>query len=107
VYEDELMRLTNHHASAAPAIEQRPGRYLGYFENEFGEQLVFVHDQGEPHATLFFGDVDWEPRRVSDAAGLPDAGDLILDEGERAFVSACWIATAWRREHAQRGRSAA
>jgi hypothetical protein len=42
VYEDEFMRLTNHHASAAPAIEKRPGRYLGYFENKFGEQLVFV-----------------------------------------------------------------
>jgi len=101
------MRLTNHDASAAPAIEQRPGRYLGYFENRFGEQLVFVHDDGEPDAMVFLGDVDWEPRRVSDAAGLPYAGDLILDEEERAFLSACWNATAWRGEHAQLGRSAA
>jgi hypothetical protein len=107
VHEEELMRVTNHHASAAPTIEQRPGRYLGYFENKFGEQLVFVYDDGEPDATVFLGDVDWEPRRVSDAAGLPDAGDLILNEEERAFVSACWMATAWRREHAQPGRSAA
>jgi hypothetical protein len=27
----------------APVIEERPGRYLGYFVNKFGEQLVFVH----------------------------------------------------------------
>ena len=101
------MRLTNHHASAAPAIEQRPGRYLGYFENKFGEQLVFVYDDGEPDATVFLGDVDWEPRRVSDPGGLPDTGDLVLNEEERAFVSACWIATAWRREHARPARSAA
>ena len=47
VHEDELVRLTNHHAAAAPMIEERPGRYLGYFENKFGEQLVFVHDDGE------------------------------------------------------------
>jgi hypothetical protein len=107
VPEDELMRVTNHHASAAPAVEERPGRYLGYFENKFGEQLVFVHNDGEPDATVFLGDVDWEPRRVSDAGGVPDAGDLILNEEERAFVSACWIATAWRREDAQPGRSAA
>jgi len=107
VHEDELMRLTNHHASAAPAIERRPGRYLGYFENRFGEQLVFVHDDGERDAMVFLGDVDWEPRRVSDVGGLPDAGDLILNEEERAFVMACWIATARRREHAQPGRSAA
>jgi hypothetical protein len=100
VHEDELVRLTNHHASAAPMIEERPGRYLGYFENKFGEQLVFVHDDGERDATVFLGDVDWEPRRVSDAGGLPDVGDLILNDEERAFVTACWIATAWRCEAA-------
>src|ERR1035441_4998994 len=65
-----------------------------YFENKFGEQLVFVHD-GEPDATVLLGGVDWEPRRVSDAGGLPDVGDLIVTDEERAFVTACWIATAW------------
>jgi hypothetical protein len=58
---------------------------------------VFVHDDGEPDATVFLGDVDGEPRRVSDVGGLPDAGDLVLNEEERAFVNACWIGTAWRR----------
>ena len=106
MHEDELLRLAIHHASAAPAIEKRPGRYLGYFENRFGEQLVFVHDDGEPDATVFLGDVDWEPRRVSDARGLPDVGGLILSDEECAFVNACWIATAWRREDARSGRSA-
>jgi hypothetical protein len=28
-------------------------------------------------------------------------GDLILNDEERAFVNACWIATAWRREDAR------
>jgi hypothetical protein len=104
---EELLRLTNHHEVPAPPIEERPGRYIGYFENAFGEQLVFVHDDGEPDAALFHGDVDWEPRRVSDASGLPDVRDLILNREERAFVCGCWIATAWRRERVQRGRSAA
>ncbi len=102
--DQELMRLSNHHASLAPVIEERPGRYLGYFENKFGEQLVFVHDDGQPDATVLLGDVGWEPCRVSDAGGLPDAGDLILNDEERAFVNACWIATAWRREDARSGR---
>ena len=39
---DWLLRLSNHHASAAPVIEERPGRYLGYFVNKFGEQLGFM-----------------------------------------------------------------
>ncbi|MGH3025966.1 MAG: tyrosine-type recombinase/integrase, partial [Gaiellaceae bacterium] len=94
----ELLRLTNRHASAPAMLEERPGRYLGYFENKFGEQLVFVHDDGEPHATVFLGDGGWEPRLVSNASGLPDVGELILNDEERAFVTACWIATAWRRE---------
>jgi len=107
MHEDEVMRVTNHHASAAPVIEQRLGRYLGYFENKFGEQLVFVHEDGEPDATVFLGDVGWESRRVSDAGGLPDAGDLVLNEEERAFLIACWIATAPRRESARPARRAA
>jgi len=80
---------------------------LGYFENKFGEQLVFVHEDGELDATVFGGDVGWEPRRVRDAAGLPDVGDLVLNEEERAFLTACWIATAWRREDAQTAHRAA
>jgi hypothetical protein len=103
---DEVLRLSCHHAAAPPAFEERPGRYLGYFVNKFGERLVFVHDAGDAHATLFHSDVDWEPHRVIDAGGRPDAGDLILNKEEGAFVIACWIATAWRREYAQVGRSA-
>ncbi len=106
VHEDELLRVGNRHA-AAPTIEERPGRYLGYFENKFGEQLVFVHEAGELAATLFHSDVAWEPRRVTDASGLPGVGDLVLNEEERAFLMACWISTAWRREDARSGRRAA
>ena len=42
--------------------------------------------------------------RVASAtqAASPDVvGDLILNDEERAFVNACWIATAWRREDAR------
>jgi hypothetical protein len=96
-----LLQLSNRHASVAAVIEERPGRYLAFFENKFGEQLVFVHDDGESDATVLLGDVGWEARRVSDAGGLPDVGELILNDEERAFVNARWIATAWRREYAR------
>lgn len=58
---DGLWGLTNHHGVPAPAVEERPGRYIGYFENAFSEQLVFMHDAGDPHATLLLGDLDWSP----------------------------------------------
>jgi hypothetical protein len=107
VHGDQLLSVSNRQAVAAPAIEERPGRYLGYFENKFGEQFVFLHEDGELEATVFGGDVDWEARRVRDAGGLPDVGDLVLNEEERAFLTACWIATAWRRESARFARRAA
>ncbi|HET7050209.1 MAG TPA: hypothetical protein VFI54_18235 [Solirubrobacteraceae bacterium] len=106
VRRDELLRVSNRHA-AVPVFEERPGRYLGYFENKFGEQFVFVHEDGELDATVFHGDDDWEPRCVTDASGVPDVGDLVLNDEERAFVIACWIATAWRRVDARPARSAA
>ncbi len=74
MHENEFLRLTSHH-TPPPVIEERPGRYLGCFVKKFGEQLVFVHDDGDAHATLFHGDAGWEPYRVTDAGG-PDAGDL-------------------------------
>jgi hypothetical protein len=104
---DELMRVSDHLRAVLWAIEDRPGRYVGCFENKFGELLVFVHDDGERDGTVFLGDVDWEPHRVSDAGGQPDVGDLVLNDEERAFVDACWLATAWRRDGAGAGRSVA
>jgi hypothetical protein len=89
------------------AIEERPGRYIGRFENAFGEQMVFVYDEGDAEGTLYLGDVGWESCQVSEAGGLPDVGDLILNREERAFLHACWVATAWRRESGRRASRAA
>ena len=66
-----------------------------------------MHEVGEPEAVVLHGDVDWEPHRVSDAGGLPDVGGLVLNEEERVFLIACWIATVCRREGARPRRSAA
>jgi hypothetical protein len=41
-------------------------------------------------ATVFLGDVDWEPASHQGTLALPDVGDLIVND-EGAFVAACWI----------------
>jgi hypothetical protein len=34
--------------------------YIGYFENDYGEQLVFKFDYTKKHCTLYHGDCGWD-----------------------------------------------
>ncbi len=95
-----LFQVRNHHSAASgtpPHIDDsRPGQYLGYFENEHGEQAVFVYERDSSRAIVYQGDAGWEtPHAVIDGA-VPD---LILSATERLWVSGCWqSATANRKE---------
>lgn len=71
-------------------------RYVGFYENQFGEQLVFVHDIGK-EPKLYHGDYGWVPLaaewpRISSAIPTLSpwvTGDLILDQGEVLWLAAC------------------
>ncbi len=95
-----LFHVSNHHSAECgtpPHIDDRsPSQYLGYFENQYGEQALFVYDRDSSQAILYVGDAGWEmPRTVVDGA-VPD---LMLSETERLWVRACWqAATANRKE---------
>ena len=80
-----------------PRIDDlRPSQYLGYFENQHGEQAVFVYDRDSSQAIVYIGDAGWDaPYAVVDGA-VPD---LVLSETERLWVRVCWqAATANRKE---------
>jgi hypothetical protein len=95
-----LFQVRNHHSADCgipPHIDDRsPSQYLGYFENQYGEQALFVFDRDSTQAILYLGDAGWEmPHTVVDGA-VPD---LVLSEIERLWVRACWqAATANRKE---------
>jgi hypothetical protein len=95
-----LFQVRNHHSAECgipPHIDDRsPSQYLGYFENQYGEQAVFVCDRDSNQAVLYLGDAGWQtPHAVIDGA-VPD---LVLSETERLWVHACWqAATANRKE---------
>jgi hypothetical protein len=72
-----------------PRIEERAGQYLGYFENEYGEQMIFVFDQRGGTGRLYAGDAGWEtPYEVVDGV----AKELILRPEEGLWLRACWEA---------------
>src|SRR5579859_4196695 len=91
--EPPIFRVTNHHTDACGrplAIDDsEPNRYLGYFENEHGEQAVFVYDRARRVGTLLLGDAGWEGSHpVVNGA----AAGVVLGPTERAWLAACWKA---------------
>ena len=85
------MCIRNHHSAACgtpPHIDDlRPNRYLGYFENQYGEQARFICDRDSNKAVLYLGDAGLAtPHAVVDGA-VPD---VVLSETERLWVRACW-----------------
>jgi hypothetical protein len=59
-----LFQVSNRHKAGSgnpPEIDgNTPNRYHGYFENEHGEQIVFVYDYETKTGTLWRGADGWE-----------------------------------------------
>jgi hypothetical protein len=95
---DVLLQVRNHHTAAAgtpPRIDDAdPDRYVGYFENPFGEQAVFVFDRSTRTATLYLGDAGWETGHAVIEGVVPD---LVLGEAELLWLRACWQAATGKR----------
>ncbi|GAA2339571.1 hypothetical protein [Streptomyces cuspidosporus] len=102
---------TDSDSNGPTGIEQILGRlcgaeisekdYVGYFLNEYGEELVFAQRPGEKTGTLWHSDADWEPYPVGDHSikiGVPMDGvitveDLIINRPEATWLSACLAAS--------------
>jgi hypothetical protein len=69
------------------------GHYYGSFEDSYGEQAVFVHDDKTQTGAPWMGDAGWEGSfPVVDGT----APDLNLDDAEALCLRACWLATRGR-----------
>ena len=85
---DILLEIPNHH-TRAPLVDI-DGRYVGYFANQHGEQLVFIQERDAAHAWLLHGDANWARYEVVDAI----APALQLDGAEARWLVACWMASS-------------
>jgi hypothetical protein len=81
-----------------PHTEADPGRYCGYFENQFGEQWVFVYEPASDRATLRGGDAGWD-RAYEVTLGAEDrlAGAPTLSVLEEAWLRVCLMAARARK----------
>jgi hypothetical protein len=61
-------------------------RYLGYFENHFGEQSIFVFDYAAGEGFVFSGDAGWEVYPVREGVAV----ELMLNEEEKRWLRNCW-----------------
>lgn len=86
-----LMQNNHTPASGTPPCfrNESPSLYCGYFENELGEQSVFVYDRESKKGELRGGDAGWqEVFPIID--GQPDKVGLRADES--AWLKLCWRA---------------
>ncbi|MFJ2161392.1 hypothetical protein [Streptomyces sp. NPDC087856] len=80
--------------------------YVGYFMNEYGEELVFAQRRGEKTARLWHSDADWEMYHVGDHSirldgpmdGMITVADLIINREEATWLSACLAASRHLRQ---------
>jgi hypothetical protein len=62
--------------------------YVGFFENRFGEQRVFVYDLKTKVGELRGGDIGW-----ANVVPVRDGkADVVLGKAEGAWLLACWLA---------------
>lgn len=90
-----LFQVTNHHGEACgvpPQIDKRTfsGVYRGSFENQNGEQAIFLYDYEQECGTLSMGDAGWE--HLYDVMDGKVSG-LMLNHSEQLWLSACWEAS--------------
>ena len=71
--------------------------YLGYLENSFGEQWVFVGDRAKRTASLWGGDAGWA--RCCQITAAQMVPDLVLNSEESSWLVACWAALLHRSVH--------
>ena len=84
-----VLTVPNHHIEACG---KPPGLiasevYTAYFENDYGEQLVFTYDWKQRKGTLWHGDWSWERPIEVLAGGCPG---MILSHEERVWLRLVW-----------------
>lgn len=102
---EPLLVVQNFHFERSPSWEATAESplYIGYFQNEHGEQWIFTYDYDAERGTLRGGDAGWTKEfqlegRFFDEVWLRLFTKLILNDAEKMWLRACWAAVSSFRE---------
>lgn len=90
---EPLLKIRNHHAASGgepPDFDAMLSRcYLGYFENRYGEQWIFLMDQETGKSSLYGGNLGWD-KEIEVINGR--VRDIHLGQPEQLWLRGCWAA---------------
>ncbi len=89
---ERLLEIDNGHVPSCGPPPSLDGAdyYVGYFENAYGEQWVFLGDRKTGKAVIRGGDVGWETEH---AVSLKEpCPNLILNPAEQMWIITCFMA---------------
>jgi hypothetical protein len=88
---ERLLEIGNVHSAdcGAPPSLDAAGKYVGYFENGFCEQWVFVGDRKSCEAVVCGGDAGWS-KQYKVSIQRPCPVGLVLQEAEQIWLINCF-----------------
>jgi hypothetical protein len=86
----EIDNLQSAECGPPPSIDAAD-KYLGYFENDCGEQWVFIGDRKTGTAAIRGGDAGW-PTQYIVSRDEPYPSGLVLNDAEKQWIIACFMA---------------
>jgi len=96
VWEGTVLTVPNYHYECCgkpPDLNAQHDGYTAYFENDYGEQIVFQYDYKTKKGTLWHGDYSWDhPVEV-----MGGGTTMVMGNEEREWLRLVWR-VATRRE---------
>ncbi|WP_282126970.1 restriction endonuclease [Marinifilum flexuosum] len=86
----DIFTINNRHISSCGTIPEidKKDKYLGYFENEYGEQTFFIGDYKDKSAVIRGGDFGWETE-IKISLGMQEF-NYIFNQREILWISNCF-----------------
>jgi hypothetical protein len=87
-----LLEIDNLHSAECgpPPSLNAADRYVGYYENSYGEQWVFIGDRKTGTAAIRGGDIGWPTQHII-SRDEPYPSGLILGNAEKQWIIACFM----------------